>query len=185
MTFAGLAPGISSIALALMSLYISKETRMHRQVGGVFKMQSTLIYFVMAVAVCALLLSFYILYQPQYSGRREDALAPLSLVVICSVCALVWVSYEVRLETESLNFGIRGRRRLHYSQIVKIVDIRNQGSPRAILITRSGNRHGVWSNLLGYEALISELKIRCRCDYEKLEARGQKEQAGSVPHKRR
>lgn len=175
MSLVSLASGVSSIVLILMSLRISKETSMHRQVDGTFKMQATLVYFVMIVAVCALLLAFYILNEPQYSSHRDDALPPLSISVICSVCALIWTSYEVRLEAENIHFGIKGRRCLPYSQIIKIVDIRNQGSPRAVLITKSGSRFRVWSNLLGYEALIAELKDRCRCDYVKLEAHDQKE----------
>jgi hypothetical protein len=174
MSLVSLAVGISIIALTLMSLLIATEINGHRQDGTIFKMQRSLVFFVMAVAICGVLLSIYILRQPQYPTQSQDALVPASIAGICVICALIWMSYEVRLESESLRFGFKARKCVLYSEIIKIVDIRNQGSPRAILTTKSGGHVGVWSNLLGYEKLISELKIRCACDYVKLENRGQK-----------
>lgn len=176
MSLLSLTVGVSGIALSLMSLFISKEVSSYRQDGATFKMQRTLVYFLVIVALCAILFSAFIFFRrPQYDGQAGDALVPMVIAGICVICALVWTYYEVRLEDDGLHLGLQGRKILQYSQVVKIVDIRNQGSPRAVLITESGDRVGIWSNLLGYERLISELQIRCGCDYVKLEARGQKE----------
>lgn len=175
MSFVSLAAGISSLALTLTSLFIAREINGHRQEDHIFKMQRSLIFSAMAVAICGVLFSFYILCQPQYATQSQDASLPLSLAGLCIICALLWMSYEVRLGSASLLFCFKARKCVPYSEIVKIVDIRNQGSPRAILTTKTGARVGVWSNLLGYEKLISELTIRCQCDYVKLENRGQTE----------
>ena len=78
-------------------------------------------------------------------------------------CAFIWAYYEVRLERDVIRFGLKARRSIGYAEISKIVNIRNQGSPRAELITNTGKRIKIWSNLLGYENLISELKAHCDC----------------------
>ncbi|SDY61729.1 hypothetical protein SAMN04515617_117114 [Collimonas sp. OK242] len=157
---------VVAICLSLVSLLANRERAKHRDGGLKFRMEKTLTYTLIAVTLISSCMAlFWLLKEPHYQGQGDDAVVPAFIGFCAILCGLVFSSYEVRLGETNLYFGIKGRREISYSSIAEIHDIRNEGSPRMILVTNLGTRIGIWSNLLGYDDLVAELKSRCNCTY--------------------
>lgn len=154
---------VVGILLSLISLFARKEGARFKSTTNVYKMQKTLIYTCLCVATSMIALAGFLWVQAIYYGGRHggDAAVPATIGAFAALCALIWSLYEVRLEAASIRFGLAARRSLAYSEVKEIRDIRNQGSPRAVLIGGRGERYGLWSNLLGYGDLIDKLKEHC------------------------
>ncbi|WP_369148848.1 hypothetical protein [Burkholderia pseudomallei] len=161
---------VVGIFLSIMSVLVRNERSRFSSVGNVYKMEKTLIYTCVFIAVVMTVTALFVAIR--IPGRGGDASVPACIGAAAALCALIWSIYEVRLETSGLRFGLRARRSVAYSEIKEIHDIRNQGSPRAVLITNSGIRINIWSNVLGYAELIEKLKGRCpHASYELVEQR--------------
>jgi hypothetical protein len=157
--FFWLAPVVVSIVLTVVSL-LSKEEGERRQRGATFTMSRSLIYAALAVSLICLSMAGGVYY---FSGThpRSDALPPLTVAGASALCSLIWSAYAVRLGTSAISVGLFGTRLVSYGSIARIVEIRNQGAPRAVLVTTDGKKIGIWSNLIGFDALVRQLSARC------------------------
>lgn len=160
LAFTGAAVGL---CLSVMSFFASRERRKVKITDGTYRMQRTIIYTCAILALLLIFLTFGLLWQAEFRhGRRgSDAAVPACLGAFSALCAVVWSTYQVRIESDSLRFGLGAKKSLPLKDVKEIRDIRNQGSPRVVLITREGKKIGLWSNLLGYEDLIDKLKAGC------------------------
>jgi hypothetical protein len=152
-----------AVLLSVVSVLRGRERSRYKSLGEVYKMEKTLIYPCLCLSFSMLALAIFLSVQAAYYGGSHggDAGVPAFVGVAASCCALIWSVYEVRLDATSIKFGLVARLALQYSEIKEIRDIRNQGSPRAVLISGDGKGFNIWSNVLGYHDLIDKLKARC------------------------
>lgn len=154
---------VVSILLSIVSMFARREQARYACTGNSYKMERTLIYVCLSIAVVMIGVALFLCMQAAYfdgtHGGGAEVPACVGLVSAC--CAFVWSVYQVVLDKMCVRFGLMARRTLDYTEIKEIRDIRNQGSPRILLVSKSGEKFNLWSNLLGYENLIAELKIKC------------------------
>jgi hypothetical protein len=163
-----------AVLLSVVSLLRGGERSRYKPLGEVYKMEKTLIYPCLCVSFSMPALAIFLSFQAAYYGgsHGRDAGVPAFVGVAASFCALIWSVYEVRLDATSIKFGLVARLALQYAEIREIRDIRNQGSPRTVLIGDDGKRFNIWSNLLGHDDLIDKLKARCpEASYQLVEGR--------------
>lgn len=158
-----LTAAVVGLVLSIVSIFLKRERSWYVSVGSVYGMEKTLVYVCVCVAVAMILLAIILLILAAYYGGRHgrDAEIPACIGAAAALCALIWSIYQVRVEDVCIRFGLSARQSLLYSEIKEIRDIRNQGSPRAVLVAASGREHNLWSNLLGYEQLMDNLKKKC------------------------
>jgi hypothetical protein len=176
MTISGftVTAAVVGICLSLVSILANREKIGNLGEKTTFRMQRTLSFTLIAVAVGSSLFGLFWLYhEPQYQGQALDAMVPVAIGLCAVMCALVFSLYEVRIEETHLSYGLMGKKTIEYVSIKEIRDIRYEGSPRIILVTSSGRNIGIWSNLLGYDELVAEIKRRCNCTYTVMNTRTQ------------
>ncbi len=163
---------VVGVCLSLVSIMANREQASHLGEKTIFRMQRTLSLTLIAVAVGSSLFGlFWLKHEPQYQDQALDAMVPVAIGLCAVVCAFVFSLYVVRINETHLSYGLMGIKTIEYNSIKEIRDIRYEGSPRIILVTNSGRNIGIWSNLLGYDELISELRRRCNCTYTVLNSR--------------
>ncbi|MBE1160805.1 hypothetical protein [Dyella acidiphila] len=159
MHFFWLTAFVVGFALSIVRLYSNRE-QSDECAENRFFMTRAWSYIMIFMAIAGLCMAAAI-YFGHFGHPKEDAFPGLALSAGATLCALVWSCYEVRLEPSALRFGLLARRSLHYESIAKIVEIRNEKSPRAILVTVGGKKVGIWSNLSGFDVLMRRLADRC------------------------
>jgi hypothetical protein len=165
---------IVGILLSVISILARRERSSHKVSGVIYKMEKTLIYTCLVVSCLMITLAIFLSMQAIFYGGSHgaDAGVPAFIGLLSALCALVWSIYEVRLDANSIRFGLAARQSLLYLEIKEIEDIRSQGSPRAILVRADGKKFNIWSNLLGYVDLVDKLKVRCTvASYHLIEGR--------------
>lgn len=166
-------PVVVAVPLAIVS-FLSRREQEDTHAGKVFTMSRSLIISAMAVALICLCMAGGLYF---YGGARSknDALVPLAIAVASVLCSLVWSVYVVRLGASGLRVGLFGKRSVLYGSIARIVENRNQGSPRALLVTQEGKKVGIWSNLVGFDRLVRQLIIACpSATHDRLDRPGEK-----------
>jgi hypothetical protein len=154
-----LTPVVVGFALSLLRLY-SLKAQSDECADNKFFMNRALSYMMLVVAIGSLFAAASV-YFTNSGHPQSDANPGLVISGAAILCALVWSLYEVRLEISTLRFGLLARRSLSYERIARIVEIRNEKSPRAILITVDGKKVGIWSNLTGFDTLMNRLVNKC------------------------
>jgi hypothetical protein len=168
-----LTPVAVGLALSLVRFY-SKRSQDSINTDNRFFMSRVLSYIMLVVALASFCAAVSV-YLPNSGHTKSDANPGLIITAASILCALVWNLYEVRLETSTLRFGLMARRSLSYDQIARIIEVCNEKSPRAILITLDGKRVGIWSNLNGFDTLIDRLVDKCpSARHERLDKPGQR-----------
>lgn len=171
--FLWLTPVVVAALLGVVS-FLSRREQKGAHSNEVFTMSRSLIISVLAVALICLCMAGGLYF---YGGSRpkSDALVPLVIAAASVSCSLVWSIYVVRLGDSGLRVGLFGMRSVSYNSIARIVEIRNQGSPRVLLVTHEGRTVGIWSNLVGFDALVRKLSAACpSATHDRLDRPGQK-----------
>jgi len=167
---ASLTGAICIISLSAISFFIKKEIFNHKINDQKFLIQRTPIYFTIAIGFLAALFSIFVYFNEfGKNGYIETTLVPVSLAAVAFVFAGIFASYEVLIDDKFIHHGIFGKRKILLDDIKEIIDIRYQGSPRFLIVVRTGRKIGIWSNLLGHDELIATLCTRCQCTYRRLE----------------
>ena len=168
-----LTPVVAGLGLSALRFY-SQRAQSDACSDNRFFMTRASIYMMLAVAIASLCVAASVYFNN--SGHpKSDANPGLAISAAEILCALVWSLYEVRLETSTLRFGLLARRSLAYERIARIVEIHNERSPRAILITVDDKKVGIWSNLNGFDTLMNRLVDKCpAARHESLDKPGQR-----------
>lgn len=157
-----LVAAVVGVGLSIVAFFSRRERARSLIVGDVYKMERVIIYTSLFVCVAMMAVAISLIVHDAYGDAHgSDADVPASVGLLAAICALVWSAYEVRTEAACIRFGLMARKSLPYLQVREILDIRNQGSPRAVLITADGRKFKIWSNLIGYYDLVDKLKSRC------------------------
>lgn len=166
-------PVVVGLGLSVVRIY-SQRAQSDVCTDNRFFMTRALSYMMLAVAIVSLCAAASV-YFTNSGHPKSDANPGLAISAAAILCALVWSLYEVRLEASTLRFGLLARRPLPYERIARIVEIRNERSPRAILITVDGKKVGIWSNLNGFDTLMNRLVDKCpAARHERLDKPGQR-----------
>ena len=155
---------VTGICLSFVSLLANRERAKYTAGSPTFNMQRSLSYAWVVVAIIASCMALYMLL-PNYQGQANDAMVPAVISLSSMLGSIIFSFYEVRLGENHLWYGLKARKKIEYSSIVEIQDIRNERSFRIVLVTNTGKRIGIWSNLLGYDHLVQEMKHWCQCTY--------------------
>lgn len=154
-----LTPVVVAVLVAAVS-FLSRREQERGHSGGEFTISRSLIIAALAVALICLCMAgalyFFVSARP-----KSDASVPLAVATASAACSLIWSVYVVRLGDSGLSLGLFGKRSVSYGSIARIVEIRNQGSPRALLVTKDGRSIGIWSNLAGFDTLVRQLLAAC------------------------
>lgn len=154
---------VVAAVLSLISVFAHREQARYLAGTNVFRMERTLVYVCVLMVVAMTLTASVLLVQAiYYHGRHgSDTEIPVTIGIVSACCAYVWSAYQVRLEDKVLRLGIHSRMSVPYSNIKEICEIRGQGSPRAALVTTSGQTFRIWSNLVGFDQLMGQLRGKC------------------------
>lgn len=159
--FSFTAPVVATV-LSLTSI-LAKREQGRAKISAVYRMERSLIDVAALVALAMALTATFLLIQARYyhGHHGSDLGAPAALGIISAICAYVWSVYEVRFDEADLRLGLYARVSVPYASIKEICEIRGQGSPRANLTTTSGRVFKVWSNLVGFDHAMDQLRSRC------------------------
>lgn len=152
-----------STALASISIMASREKARQAGMSNTYKMEQTLVYVGAFVALMmALVVIFFLIHARYYHGSHGSDVGVLAANGVgAAICAYVWSMYQVRFDDTGLRLGLYARTSLPYASIEEICEIRGQGSPRANLVTTSGRVVRIWSNLVGFDSVMNQLRSRC------------------------